>query len=91
MRGKKDSMPTDIEHELLSENVDKRAPMGFQGTRGKKDSFNSDLEDVYVPGDAYEKRAYYKQDEHYKRAPMGFEGTRGKKSLEEVNDHFRTI
>ncbi|XP_076294272.1 tachykinin isoform X1 [Lasioglossum baleicum] len=84
MRGKKDSMPADIEHDLLSENVDKRAPMGFQGTRGKKDSLNSDLEDAYVPGDTYEKRAFYKQDEHYKRAPMGFQGTRGKKSLEEI-------
>ncbi|XP_076644323.1 tachykinin isoform X2 [Halictus rubicundus] len=88
MRGKKDSMPADVEHELLSENVDKRAPMGFQGTRGKKDSLNSDLEDGYLSGDAYEKRAYYKQDEHYKRAPMGFQGTRGKKSLEEILDEI---
>ncbi|XP_033332744.2 tachykinin isoform X1 [Megalopta genalis] len=85
MRGKKDSMAEDIEHDLAPETADKRAPMGFQGTRGKKDSLSSDPEDPYAPGDAYEKRAYYNnQDEHYKRAPMGFQGTRGKKSLAEI-------
>ncbi|XP_031832293.1 tachykinin [Nomia melanderi] len=92
MRGKKDSITSEIEHEIQHEiehefdakDTDKPAPMVFQNTRGQKDTFNFNFEDSYVPADAYEKKAYYKQDEHYKRAPMGFQGMRGKKSLEQI-------
>lgn len=36
MRGKKNSIITDVANELFSEETNKRAPMGFQGMRGKK-------------------------------------------------------
>ncbi|XP_015435134.1 PREDICTED: tachykinins [Dufourea novaeangliae] len=90
MRGKKDSITGEIQHELLSEDANKRAPMGFHGLRGKKDSTSPYFDDSYVPvpGNMYEKRSRYKQDEHYKRAPMGFQGMRGKKSLQEISNEI---
>lgn len=96
MRGKKDSITVETGNELLAEDTNKRAPMGFQGMRGKKDKLIPDFEDTYLPDDEYEKRAPMGfqstrgkktslSDEYYKRAPMGFQGMRGKKSFEEVN------
>jgi len=88
-----DASAPDIEDNLLHEEFEKRAPMGFQGMRGKKDYLLSDFEDGYFRDD-YEKRASSQntrgrntllEDEYYKRAPMGFQGMRGKKSLEEVS------
>ncbi|XP_011702407.1 PREDICTED: tachykinins isoform X1 [Wasmannia auropunctata] len=91
----KDSSAPDIEADnLLHDEFDKRAPMGFQGMRGKKDYLIPDFEDSYFRED-YEKRApmgfqgmrgkkTLLEDDYYKRAPMGFQGMRGKKSLEEV-------
>lgn len=92
---KKDVSMPDIEDNLLHEEFEKRAPMGFQGMRGKKDYLLPDFEDAYFRDD-YEKRApmgfqgmrgkkTLLEDEYYKRAPMGFQGMRGKKSLEEVS------
>jgi len=92
MHGKDASAP-DVEDNLLHEEFEKRAPMGFQGMRGKKDYLLPDFEDAYFRDD-YEKRARSQdargrkallEDEYYKRAPMGFQGMRGKKSLEEVS------
>ncbi|XP_012530226.1 tachykinins isoform X2 [Monomorium pharaonis] len=89
----KDLSAPDIEDNLLHDEFDKRAPMGFQGMRGKKDYLIPDFEDSYFRED-YEKRApmgfqgmrgkKILEDDYYKRAPMGFQGMRGKKSLEEV-------
>ncbi|GAB1860217.1 Tachykinins [Camponotus japonicus] len=81
----------DIE-DNLSHEFEKRAPMGFQGMRGKKGYLTPDFEDSYFRD---EKRApmgfqgmrgkkVVSDDDYYKRAPMGFQGMRGKKSLEEV-------
>ncbi|XP_033214153.1 tachykinins isoform X2 [Belonocnema kinseyi] len=67
---------------------EKRAPMGFQGMRGKKDLLSSE-------NDEYSKRAPMGfqgmrgkktiSDENFsKRGPMGFHGMRGKKSFEEI-------
>ncbi|XP_011347699.1 tachykinins isoform X1 [Ooceraea biroi] len=91
---KKDASAPEIEDNLLHEEFEKRAPMGFQGMRGKKDYLLPDFEDAYFRDD-YEKRApmgfqgmrgkkTLLEEEYYKRAPMGFQGMRGKKSLEEV-------
>lgn len=92
---KKDASAPDVEDNLLHEEFEKRAPMGFQGMRGKKDYLLPDFEDAYLR-DEYEKRApmgfqgmrgkkTLLEDEYYKRAPMGFQGMRGKKSLEQVS------
>jgi len=43
MRGKKDYLIPDFEDSYFLEDYDKRAPMGFQGMRGKK----AILEDEY--------------------------------------------
>jgi hypothetical protein len=88
-----DASAPNIEDNLLHEEFEKRAPMGFHGMRGKKDYLLPDFEDAYFRDD-YEKRAASQdtkgrnsllEDEYYKRAPMGFQGMRGKKSLEEVS------
>lgn len=55
---------------IVSEELDKRAPMGFQGMRGKKH-------------DNYDDDDYYYSE---KRAPMGFQGMRGKKSASNPYD-----
>ncbi|XP_076765301.1 tachykinin isoform X2 [Xylocopa sonorina] len=79
-----------------SEDLLKRAPMGFQGTRGKKSSIIGDVENEVFP-DSMDKRApmgfqgtrgkkALSEDEYYKRAPMGFQGMRGKKSLGQIFD-----
>ncbi|XP_011645520.1 tachykinins isoform X2 [Pogonomyrmex barbatus] len=90
----KESSASDVENNFLHDEFDKRAPMGFQGMRGKKDYLIPDFEDSYFRDD-YKKRAPMGfqgmrgkkatlENEYYKRAPMGFQGMRGKKSLEEV-------
>ncbi|XP_024947752.1 tachykinins isoform X3 [Cephus cinctus] len=61
----------------------KRAPMGFQGMRGKKDLIDQD----------FSKRApmgfqVLWQNDYDKRAPMGFQGMRGKKSDDESISNF---
>ncbi|XP_070530399.1 tachykinins isoform X2 [Cardiocondyla obscurior] len=92
------SSASDAEDNLLQDEFDKRAPMGFQGMRGKKDYLIPDFEDAYYRED-YAKRAPMGfqgmrgkksglDDEYYKRALMGFQGMRGKKSLEEVLDEI---
>lgn len=42
VRGKKNSIINDVKNELFSEDINKRAPMGFQGMRGKKASFDDE-------------------------------------------------
>ncbi|XP_017752255.1 PREDICTED: tachykinins isoform X2 [Eufriesea mexicana] len=42
MRGKKNSIIADVENELFPEDTNKRAPMGFQGMRGKKSSLDDE-------------------------------------------------
>ncbi|XP_043279700.1 tachykinins isoform X1 [Venturia canescens] len=54
---------------LENEDFVKRAPMGFQGMRGKKDMIENS-EDNSVAEEEYEKRS-----------PMGFHGMRGKKDF----------
>lgn len=101
MRGKKDPTGPDSMDNLVDYEFEKRAPMGFQGMRGKKDEYLSSLTDDFNDGfyhdDEYDKRALMGfqgmrgkkdsplEDEYYKRAMMGFQGMRGKKSIEEVS------
>ncbi|XP_020709864.2 tachykinins isoform X2 [Athalia rosae] len=63
----------------------KRAPMGFQGMRGKKDLLTSAASENH---DDYSKRApmgfqldNFIQEDYDKRARMGFQGMRGKKAI----------
>lgn len=42
MRGKKNSIIADVENQLFPEETNKRAPMGFQGMRGKKASLDDE-------------------------------------------------
>lgn len=42
VRGKKNSIINDVKNELFPEDINKRAPMGFQGMRGKKASFDDE-------------------------------------------------
>lgn len=70
MRGKKDYFDDEEESGLSF----KRAPMGFQGMRGKK-YYSYDTSDEYPFDDDYE-------TSQYKRAPLGFQGMRGKKFMD---------
>ncbi|XP_070155338.1 tachykinins isoform X1 [Polyergus mexicanus] len=63
MRGKKNLIPTSLEHNKLSQ----RTLMDFQDTRDNKVSNAPDIEDNLL-------------HEFEKRAPMGFQGMRGKKA-----------
>lgn len=83
MRGKKDSLSS-LENFL--EEYDKRAPMGFQGMRGKKDDYDINWDkrapmgfqgmrgkkDIIqlMPGSDYG----VNNEDLDKRAPMGFQG-----------------
>lgn len=42
VRGKKNSIINDVKNELFPGDINKRAPMGFQGMRGKKASFDDE-------------------------------------------------
>ncbi|KAK0173373.1 hypothetical protein PV328_006583 [Microctonus aethiopoides] len=64
---------------LTSDEFSKRAPMGFQGTRGKKNIMELNVNDNLI------------QDDFEKRALMGFQGMRGKKNdvvMPDLNEAF---
>jgi hypothetical protein len=84
MRGKK---YFDSEWDSIQDQIEKRAPVGFMGMRGKKSVSNNDyyISDKRLPQGFLGMRGKKSIDndeynELEKRAPMGFQGMRGKKT-----------
>ncbi|KAI5644782.1 hypothetical protein NE865_03128 [Phthorimaea operculella] len=84
---------TQLVYLVAAQDVEKRLPQGFVGTRGKKRSYTNseELEHFFKRKPQFfvgvkGKKTYQDNVEqdtmYYKRAPMGFVGMRGKKDLE---------